>query len=169
MPKSTAKHYVDTLQLTPHIEGGYFNQNYQSQDSVKPTAARYQNEERRAGTSIFFLLEKEDFSACHTLNSDEIWHFYDGCPVLVHTIDPQNRRLTTHILGHFVDHSDANLQCVVVAGQWFAAETSDKTSFSLVGCTVNPGFDYKDFRIASRDSLVNTYPEHTEIIEKLTR
>ncbi len=170
MPNHTASDYIKLLKLHPHVEGGYFAEVYKSADNVKPIdAARYENEERCAGTSIFFLLEKDDFSAWHALRSDEIWHFYDGSPVQIHVIDPKTHKLTTYLLGNPTQDANAIFIVAIKAGCWFSAEVKDKTSFCLVGCTVNPGFDYKDFQLANRAALSGEYPAYKDIIERLTR
>jgi hypothetical protein len=58
-------------------------------------------------------------------------------------------------------------QITIYANQWFAAETMG--DFSLVGCTVSPGFDFHDFEIAERNELIGLYKEHRKIIEQFTR
>jgi predicted cupin superfamily sugar epimerase len=60
-------------------------------------------------------------------------------------------------------------QAVVKAGSWFASRVRDGKSFALVGCTVAPGFDFEDFELARREELVAKYPQHRELIERLTR
>ena len=57
----------------------------------------------------------------------------------------------------------------VKAGSWLAAEILDKDSYSFVGCTVSPGFEFDDFELAERKNLIKLYPQHRNIIEKLTR
>jgi predicted cupin superfamily sugar epimerase len=61
------------------------------------------------------------------------------------------------------------LQAVVKAGCWFASEVKDGKSFALVGCTVAPGFDFEDFELAERGELVRSYPQHRELIDRLTQ
>jgi hypothetical protein len=61
------------------------------------------------------------------------------------------------------------LQAVVEAGCWFASHVQDGKGFALVGCTVAPGFDFEDFEMAKREKSVRAYPQHREVIEKLTR
>ena len=60
-------------------------------------------------------------------------------------------------------------QLVVPANSWFASSVKDPDSYSLVGCTVAPGFDFEDFEMAERAALIEQYPQHTLIIEGLTR
>lgn len=181
------KNWIELLKLERHVEGGYFGIFYKSTDSVATLDDRYNKQhlmvknasaelpqdkekiERHAGSSIYFLLEKEDFSAWHQLNSDEIWHFYDGgSPIDIYIID-QHGHLTIQTLGNPILSEGASFQVIIRAGDWFAAEIRDKSSFALMGCTVSPGFEYCDFILADRDILTYQYPEHTLIINKLTR
>lgn len=170
MTINSADFYIQQYKLEPHPEGGYFGLVYKSDDQVKPLdARRYNDQTRSAGTSIYYLLEKEQFSAWHVLKSDEIWHFYDGSAVKIHVINKDTGKLTTHILGRATQNSafKPEFQVVIKAGDYFAAEVEDKSSFSLVGCTVHPGFEYKDFRLVSQRVLKYRFPQHTAIIERL--
>ena len=115
----------------------------------------------------YFLLEGENFSAFHRLRSDEVWHFYAGSPLLVHVIDPSGKH-STIFLGSAPDVGQT-LQAVVRAGCWFASHVWDWKSHALVGCTVAPGFDFEDFEMGKREALVAEYPQHRDLIRKLTR
>src|SRR5262245_39049625 len=173
--------YIDILNLESHVEGGYFGVFYKSKDNVQILDQRYCNEslqslvnkpiERNAGSSIYFLLDKENFSAWHRLKSDEVWHYYDGgSPIDIHIID-NDGHLTTHVLGNPGITENAVFQIVVNAGVWFAAEVRNKTSFGLVGCTVSPAFEYTDFEFAEpyRDELIKKYPDLTSMIDKFIK
>lgn len=163
-----AKYYIEKLKLTKHPEGGYFNEIYRSGEifeaSVLPE--RYKSS-RTFSTSIYFLLEGKQFSSFHRLQSDEIWHFYDGCSVKISVITA-NRKLEERVIGNNLD-KDESLQTVVEKNSWFGAELADKNSFALVGCTVAPGFSFEDFEIGDRDKLMNDYPEYSDIIFRLTK
>jgi len=113
------------------------------------------------------LLEGENFSAFHRLQSDELWHFYLGAPLRVHVIEADGRYSQVR-LGSDPEAGEA-LQAVVRAGCWFASQIKDGESFALVGCTVAPGFDFEDFELAKRDRLIEVYPQHRDVISKLTR
>lgn len=183
LTKLSASQYIEKLRLTRHPEGGYFGEVYRAKDMVLPLETRYKNNNIKdssesnqqvlsqytAGTSIYYLLSKHDFSAWHRLKSDEIWHYYDGgSPIDLHVID-QNGNLKTHVLGNPRTTKEAVFQVVIRAGDWFAAEVRDKSTFSLVGCTVSPGFEFSDFELAKRNELILQYPQHTGIINQLTR
>src|SRR5437763_12439148 len=82
-----AKYWIDKLSLIPHPEGGYYRETYRSNLSIPEEALPAQFTGRRlVSSTIYFLLEGENFSAFHRLRSDEMWHFYYGGPLVVHTI-----------------------------------------------------------------------------------
>src|SRR5215467_4246205 len=85
----SARHWIQTLRLEPHPEGGYFRQTYRSDVIVAREALPSGfGGARAASTAIYFLLEGENFSAFHRLRSDELWHFYAGSPLAVEVIEP---------------------------------------------------------------------------------
>ena len=86
---------------------------------------------------------------------------------MVHVIEPDENYFRI-LLGRDLDGSQV-LQAVVRAGSWFASHVADWNSFSVVGCTVAPGFDFEDFEMGKREELVREHPQHREMIEKLTR
>jgi predicted cupin superfamily sugar epimerase len=163
-----ARYFIDKLRLQPHPEGGYFRQTYRSEIVISREAlpAGFSGS-RAASTAIYFLLGGENFSAFHQLRSDEVWHFYAGEPLLVHVIDPGGE-YSRILLGHEPEAGQV-LQAVVRAGCWFASHVADWNSFALVGCTVAPGFDFEDFQMGKREELAARYPQHRELIERLTR
>ena len=176
-----ARYWIETLRLAPHPEGGYFRQTYKSQvkvnraepDQAHPIAKDATKAgqpprcARTASTAIYFLLEGQNFSAFHRLQSDEMWHFYAGSPLLVHVIDPAGD-YSSILLGNDPEAGQV-FQAIVPAGCWFASHVSDWKGWSLVGCTVAPGFEFEDFELARRDELMASYPQHREIIQRLTR
>ena len=122
---------------------------------------------RNISTSIYFLLEKGQFSAFHRIASDELWHFYSGGTLLIYEIS-HSGGLITHRLGADAENGES-FQTVVHAGNWFASVPAEDVDYSLVGCTVAPGFDFADFEMADRQALSRQYPAHAEIIRRLTR
>ncbi len=160
---------INRFKLQPHPEGGHYARNYTSELSVTSLhPERYNGEPRKAGSSIYYLLRGNEYSAFHSLKSDEIWHYYKGSQVKIHMIDSSGN-LTTYILGNSFENSQAMFQVTIPANNWFAAEVLDKQSFSFVGCTVSPGFEFKDFKLADRDALAAQFPNHSEIINTFTR
>jgi len=163
-----ADDYIKILNLTKHPEGGYFREVYRSKESFELTQLESQVKIiRNFSTSIYFLLKSDEVSNFHRIKSDEIWHHYTGSPVKIIMIS-NDGRITDHIVGSNLINGEM-FQFVIPAGVWFCAEVMDKNSFVLVGCTVSPGFDFQDFELASRDKLVDEYPEHKEIINRFTK
>jgi uncharacterized protein len=166
--KADAKYWIENLRLEAHPEGGYFRQTYKADLTLAQSALPGGfTGARAASTAIYFLLEGENFSAFHRLRSDEVWHFYDGAPLVVHVIEPEGI-VSRILLGRDVD-AGQTLQAVVKAGCWFASHVADWSSFALVGCTVAPGFEFDDFETGRREELMERYPLHAELIERLTR
>jgi len=168
MLEPTAEMLKEKLTLTPHPEGGWFREVYRSTESISGEAlpGRFSGS-RPFSTSIYFLLEHGDFSALHRIKSDELWHFYAGAGLTIHIITPEGnyQRL---LLGSDVTTGES-FQAMVPAGCWFGAELSADAGFALVGCTVAPGFDFADFEMGVRAVLLQQFPEHENVIRRLTR
>ncbi len=143
-----AAHWIKTLNLQPHPEGGWFKETYRALGAING---------RNFSTAIYFLLEAGQRSVFHRIKSDEIWHFYAGKPLDIHILGQDTIRLGP----------DAPL-AVVPANRWFGARLSPAYGYALVGCTVSPGFDFADFEIARRGELLSQFPEHRDIILALT-
>jgi predicted cupin superfamily sugar epimerase len=165
---SDARQWVESLRLRRHPEGGYFRETYRSAEEVPAAglATRFGGA-RALATAIYFLLDGVDFSALHRLKQDEVWHFYDGSSATIHLIDPAGSYSTIR-LGRNLAAGEVP-QAVVPAGCLFGATVNDTRSFTLVGCTVAPGFDFADLLLPSRDELIRQYPQHRQLIDKLTR
>ncbi|MGP0019337.1 MAG: cupin domain-containing protein [Candidatus Sulfotelmatobacter sp.] len=168
MDEKEAKRWIEKLQLEAHPEGGYFRRTYKADLTLAKEAlpAGFKGP-RAASTAIYFLLEGKNFSAFHRLRSDEVWHFYTGEPLVVHVIEPDGK-YSSILLGRDLEVGEV-LQAVVRAGCWFASHVADWKSFAVVGCTVAPGFDFEDFEMGKRAELVAKYPQHRQLVERLTR
>jgi predicted cupin superfamily sugar epimerase len=127
--------------MIPHPEGGHFREVYRSDTQVGTLDDRAN---RRALTTIYFLLQAGEHSALHRVRSDEVWHFYEGDPLELVWWNQDTDALERQILGP-VDDGDVRPVAVVPAGWWQAARTTGR--YTLVGCTVGPGFDYADFAL----------------------
>jgi predicted cupin superfamily sugar epimerase len=165
---TSAKQWIEKLQLRRHPEGGYFRESYRSEEAIAAAGLpdRFGGD-RAFSTAIYFLLEGQDFSALHRIKQDEVWHFYDGTSLTIHVIDPKGN-YSTLLIGRNLQAGEVP-QAVVAAGCWFGAIVSDARSYALVGCTVAPGFDFADLEMPSREELCRLYPQHRHVIEKLTR
>lgn len=166
-PNKNAPYWIKNLHLLPHPEGGYFKQTYKSAHTVAVQHIdTHITSPRHLATSIYFLIEQGNFSAFHTLKSDEQWHFYAGDPLIVHMIDT-NGAYTSQVIGLDLKNRQVP-QFTVPAGVWFASEVYADGDYALVGCTVSFGFEFDDFTLADK-SLADIYPKHTDLIHRLTR
>jgi uncharacterized protein len=136
-----ANELIRELRLEPHPEGGYFREVFRSTHMVKPLDER---PERSALTTIYFLLLKGQHSRWHRVASDEAWHFHEGDPLTVYWIDSADGVHEDVLAG---GPGNGRPLCVVPAGCWQAARP--RGDYSLVGCTVGPGFDFQDFEMIS--------------------
>lgn len=161
----TARFWIEHLGLSRHVEGGSFKEIYRSPltTNIQTTS---DDKTRNISTSIYFLLEKDQFSAFHRILSDEIWHFYTGDRLVIYEIDPAGK-LTEHLLGNQPEKGES-FQCVIKAGNWFASRIADGGEYALCGCTVAPGFDFRDFELADSIKLAGVYPQHEALIRQLT-
>jgi uncharacterized protein len=142
-----ARRLVEGLGLLPHPEGGYYREVWRSGAFVEPHDGR---PVRAALTSIYFLLAEGDVSRWHRVLSDEAWHFIDGAPLRLLTADATFGSTGAVVLGRPGQEADAVSIHVVAGGRWQAAESTG--AWTLVGCTVGPGFDFGDF-VLLRDEV----------------
>lgn len=154
---------IARLQLEPHVEGGFFRRTYQSEFEIQVN-----RQSRSVNTAIYYLLDSDDFSCWHRLKADEIWHYYGGSCLIVYQLDSHGNLITT-TLGNLLDCPDAVPQCIIPAGNWFAAAVASPKSFCLLGCTVAPGFVYDDFEVGDKDEMLKCYPQHENIILRFIR
>jgi predicted cupin superfamily sugar epimerase len=163
-----AAQWVEKLHLSRHPEGGYYRRTYRSKESIsKEHLPDRFSGPRALLTAIYYLLPGNEVSRFHRLQSDEVWHFHAGSSLTLYIIDDAGSLVQSQ-LGANIERGEA-LQMVIEAGKWFGALVNDPTSYSLVGCTVSPGFEYEDFQIGDRQDLIQKFPKHHRIIEKLTR
>ncbi len=156
-----AEQIIQHLKMQKHPEGGAFVETYRSSLSAEFISF---TGKRSSSTGIYFLLQQGEISAFHRIKSDEMWHFYHGDPLEVVEITPEGKIIRTTLGRDLI--SGESFQYTVKAGHWFASHSLG--DFSLVGCTVAPGFDFQDFELAERGSLANAFPEHQELITKFT-
>lgn len=154
--------------MQQHPEGGWFKETYRSKEVIlKEHLPERFSGMRSFSTGIYFLLEGEQFSGFHRIKSDEMWHFYAGQALNVYIIN-ENGELEVVAIGPNIDKGE-RFQYVVKAGCWFASRPASPETFSLVGCTVAPGFDFEDFELARAAELEKEFPKHKTIINKLCR
>ncbi len=167
MTKSAA-YWVEKYQMQPHPEGGYFVETYRAAEQIPNAALPDRFDGSRAfSTAIYFLLEGHHFSALHRIQADEVWHFYAGDSLEVFVIQPSSGALEVIRLGPDPEAGEM-FQAVVPAGAWFGSRPVAGAAYSLVGCTVAPGFDFADFELAERAVLLAAFPQHRVVVERLT-
>ncbi|VWX58186.1 conserved hypothetical protein [Burkholderiales bacterium 8X] len=191
-----ARRLIDTLGLKPHPEGGWFVETFRSPLRVQPADGR---PARSALTTIYYLLEAHQFSRWHRVMSDEVWIHLEGAPLALWTSDAALRTPPAHLRLGPVDLHGTRPQHTVSAGLWQAARPlSAKTAagtepraapsaiqhqseasaeaeggpaadFTLVSCSVGPGFDFSDFAFMAAESeeaalLRHHWPELAALI-----
>jgi len=137
---------VQLLGLAPHPEGGWYREVFRSAERV----TRADGAARDALTTIQFLLVAGTHSRWHRVAADEVWHHYEGAPLELLCIDPTLTRTSVVRLGP-VDDVTRPVH-TVPAGWWQAARTTGE--YTLVGCTVGPGFEFADFRMLADDAAL---------------
>ena len=163
----TAEEAVARLGLLPHPEGGFYRETYRSTE-VLPRAAL---PERFAGpraisTAILYLLPEGAKSRLHRIAADELWYFHLGGPLELIELSPDGKVEMT-ILGSDLARGEV-LQKAVAAGRWFGARPRPGAGWSLLGCSVAPGFDFADFALGRRSDLLAAFPSAQAEILALT-
>ncbi|HEX6576086.1 MAG TPA: cupin domain-containing protein [Gemmatimonadaceae bacterium] len=146
---SRAAELIDRLRLEPHPEGGFYRRVFRSTLDVLPGDGRGQ---RAALTTIYYLLTRDTFSRWHQVMSNEAWHLYEGAPVDLLELDAACTELNRYHLATIGEAEGEPLH-VVAAGQWQAARSLG--AYSLLGCSVGPGFDFADFRLMADDDIAS--------------
>jgi len=157
----TADYYIQHLNLLPHPEGGYYKETYRSDGIIKPNGF---DGERNISTAIYFLLQNDEKSHLHRIKSDELWFFHEGETLEVIVLF--DNILNTHLLGRNLDQ-DEQYQLAVPSGAWFGSRIKNKSSFSLVSCTVAPGFDFRDFELAEYKKISREYPAYDVMLKDM--
>jgi predicted cupin superfamily sugar epimerase len=134
---TTAADIIRKLDLKPHPEGGHYRETFRDSRTV---------DGRAASTAILFLLARGERSHWHRVDAVEIWHYYAGAALKLEIVDGSSEQIVR--LGSDV-HADESPQAVVPARAWQAAESFG--DWTLVGCTVAPGFDFAGFELAPKD------------------
>jgi len=140
---------IKLLDLKPHPEGGHFHEVFRSSTIVRRSGGR---EQRSALTTIYFLLTAGGHSRWHKVGSDEVWQYHEGDPLELFWVAQGAAACSRAMVG---EAGGSNRPIAVVpGGSWQTARTTGE--YTLVGCTVGPGFEYADFR------LLRDLPEEAE-------
>ena len=147
---------VAELQLEPHPEGGFYREIYRSATTVHTP-----NGPRAASTAIYFALGQHDISRFHRLLNDEFWMWHAGGSATIHIIDASGA------YRELVIGPDGDRTVLIPANVWFGATVNDNNGFLLITAVVAPGFDFVDFELADRATMLQQFPEHQAVIERL--
>jgi uncharacterized protein len=126
---------IELLGLEPHPEGGHFRETFRDKAGIGG---------RAASTAIYFLLQGGEISRWHRVDAAEVWHWYAGAPLALSIVSAQGRRESIR-LGPMLTQGERP-QAIVLAGDWQQAESLG--TWTLVGCTVAPGFTFEGFEMA---------------------
>jgi len=160
----TKNNLIKNLELVKHPEGGYYKEIYRSNETIskKNLPTRY-NSDHSYATIIYYLLTGKEVSKFHKLKSDESWHFHFGAPLIIHTLN-ENGKYNSFELG--ITNNSMQAVVIIEKNTWFAAEVKNKESFSLVSCSVFPGFEFEDFQLASAKELKNLLTDKKELLNR---
>jgi predicted cupin superfamily sugar epimerase len=132
----SAEEVIRRLSLAPHPEGGFFRETFRDKRSASG--------ERAASTAIYYLLPQGEVSHWHRVDAAEIWHFYAGAPLEL-SLSEDGLEAAQQRLGNDLAAGERP-QLVAPAGWWQSAKSLG--AWTLVGCTVAPGFEFSRFDLA---------------------
>ncbi len=138
-PAMTAREIIALLGLQKHPEGGWYRETFRD--------ARVDAKGRAASTLIYYLLEAGDVSEWHRVDATEVWHWHAGAPLVI-TVSSNGHDASAHHLGNALGVGQRP-QFVVPAGWWQTATSLG--AWTLVGCSVAPGFEFVGFEMAPKD------------------
>lgn len=156
-----AQTLIQQLNLIPHPEGGYYRETYRSQQKIYTENQQTKN----AGTVIYFLLENNQKSHFHRIQSDETWYFHQEESIEIVTLTQNG--IKPYILSNHIKNNEFP-QVTVPANTWFAAKIKSGKGYALVSCSVAPGFDFNNFELAERENLLQQFSCSEEIIKEFT-
>jgi len=136
---TSAADIIRLLDLKPHPEGGHFRETFRDARAVEG--------KRAASTAIYFLLARGERSHWHKVDAVEVWHYYAGAPLLLEIVSGHSGPVERLTLGPDLVKGERP-QAVVPAHAWQAAQSLG--NWTLVGCTVAPGFDFAGFMLAPK-------------------
>ena len=148
MTEYHAEELIALLNLIPHPEGGAFRETYRSAIGY-PTDGN-----RSVCTAIYYLLKAGERAEWHRVAQDEMYHFYAGFPLELLIISPDGE-FRKKVLGKNLNNNEEP-QILVPASHWQSSHSTGE--YTLIGCTVSPGFDYRDFELSSPEKVEEKYP-----------
>ena len=166
MNKNKIEELIDYYDLSKHPEGGYFKEVFRSKLEVYPNYAK--PEPRSASSSIYFLLPSDKSTIFHRIKTEEVWNFYEGDPmhVVILSNDSKDGVVLLNLGTNFREGQVR--QAVVPANSWFSSFIPMPSSgYSFTGCSVSPGFEFRDYESGKKQELLKEFPKASEYIEKL--
>jgi predicted cupin superfamily sugar epimerase len=163
MPNTPAS-LIDSLDLKPHPEGGFYAETFRADLQVQAHGGS-----RAASTAIYFLLRAQDISSFHRVRSDEVWHHYAGDALELLLLDARGALRRLRLGCDFANGERP--QAVAPADVLQAARVvpGGAHGFTLCGCTVAPGFDFADFELPERSALAARFSEHAALFQTFCR
>lgn len=152
--------------MKPHQEGGYFKRTDTSEYKL-PLPQDSKEQARAYASHIDYLLAFDDFSGFHRIDAEETWFHKEGGNLLIHVMG-EDRKLKTVVLGDKYQGYPVVSEYKVPANHWFSVELQDASQYARVKCLVVPEFRKEGFQLADA-GFKYQYPEHKDIIERLTR
>jgi uncharacterized protein len=164
----TAQEIIKLLGLEPHpAEGGHFRETYRSTETLQAEVLpSVYPSERAFSTAIYYLLTPQTCSRLHRLRTVEIFHFYLGDPLEMVLLYPDGH-VREIVMGTDLA-AGQQVQTVVPAEVWQGARLKPGGRFVLLGTTMSPGFDFRDYETGHRAALLADYPHQKAWIETLT-
>jgi len=166
----TSTEVIRKFQLEPlPDEGGYFRRYWYAREEANAPALG-KADSYRSGSAIYYMLTGTDCSRLHRLATDEIWHFYQGSPVELYLFYPEGK--PRKIILDSTLSSESQPTAVVPAGTLMGARLcspgNGSENWALMGCTLSPSYEEKDFHLVSRQEALSLWPEYKDWIIKLT-
>lgn len=158
MNQNRIQELVKSYNLEKHPEGGYYSETYRGKIELR---------ERSNLTSIYFLLDGQNVSHMHSIKSDELWYHHEGDALKIHMISPDGD-YTFEVLGGNLENGEKQ-QVLVPANYIFGSEVLQADhGYGFVGCVVSPGFDFQDFKLYSKEELLQIVPDLVDLANRLT-
>ncbi len=151
MSHSRIEQLKKTFNLQAHPEGGYYSEQYRAAETVN---SPFIGDKRACVSHIYFLLTDNDVSRWHKVLHDELWHMYEGDPLRILHFDPQHNAplsVTEERIGDIGKEVRNDYFKLVPGGHFQAAQSTG--TYSFLGCTVAPGFDFRDFSYLEDESI----------------
>lgn len=164
----TAEKIIDFFDMKPlPDEGGFYTETYRAAEKIPISCLpeRYTSD-RTFCTVILYLITPQSFSKLHMVKSDEVFHFHLGDPIEMLRLYPDGSGDTITLGSDFI--ADEKLQVAIPQGTWQGCRLKEGGSFALTGCSVAPGFEFADYQNCDRNSLLEKYPQHADMIIKLS-